>query len=199
MIKPDISHVKDIHEFYSEIKKQQSGTHGVEYIAHHNALIKYAQECETIKEIGVCQGATLAGLLLTNPKKLTGIDIEPKYFNPYKHHFENYAKLNNIDFSYDVIDSTTPASVSEVDLLHIDSWHVPEQLMKELKLHARHVKKYIVFHDTANFKNAKGLFETIAHYITYEEQKWKVVDHFIHRVGYTVIKREERLPELGSV
>ena len=99
MIKPDISHVKDIHEFYSEIKKQQSGAHGIEYIAHHDALIKCAQESETIKEIGVCQGATLAGLMLTNPKKLTGIDIMPKYFNPYKQHFVNYAQQNNIDFS----------------------------------------------------------------------------------------------------
>lgn len=198
MIKPDISHVKDIHEFYSEIKKQQSGAHGIEYIAHHDALIKCAKESETIKEIGVCQGATLAGLMLTNPKKLTGIDIMPKYFNPYKQHFVNYAQQNNIDFSYDVIDSTNPSCVSEVDLLHIDSLHTPEHLMKELKLHAPHVKKYIVFHDTANFKNAKGLFQTIAHYITYIEQKWKVVDHFIHRVGYTVIKREERLPELNS-
>jgi hypothetical protein len=192
MIKPDLKYTKNLQEFYQEIKNKQTSAHGIDYIAHHQALINCAKESKTIKEIGVCQGATLACLLLTNPEKLTGIDIMPKYFEPYKTHFINYSLENNIDFSFQILDSTDPASVSEVDLLHIDSLHTPDHLMKELKLHAPHVKKYIVFHDTANFKNAKGLFQTIAQYITFIEQEWKIFDHFIHNVGYTVIKRETR-------
>ena len=193
MIKPDISHVKDIHEFYNEIKLAQAGAHGQEYIAHHNALIKCAQNSATIKEIGVCQGATLAGMLLTNPKKIIGIDIAPHYFEPYKKHFEKYATEHNIDFSYQIMDSTNPASVSEVDMLHIDSLHSPKHLIKELKLHAPKCKKYIVFHDTANFSTSKGLLKTIAEYITEVEQSWKIIDHYIHRVGYTVIERVNRV------
>ena len=193
MIKPDISYVRDIHEFYSEIKKQQSGAHGIEYNAHHDALINCAKKCKIVKEIGVCQGATLAGLMLTNPKKLIGLDIAPYYFEPYKKHFEKYSTDNQIDFEYRVQNSTEPESVDEVDMLHIDSSHYPEHLMKELKLHAPSVTKYIVFHDTANFSTSKGLFKTIATYITEIEQKWKIIDHYIHRVGYTVIERVDRI------
>lgn len=189
MIKPDISYVTNIHEFYEEIKRQQSGAHGVEYLAHHNALIEKAKECETIKEIGVCQGATLAAMMLTNPKKLIGFDIMPKYFNPYKKHFDDYAKENDIDFEFIVGDSINPKITHEVDMLHIDSLHKPEHLMKELIIHAPKVKKYIAFHDTANYKNTSGLLVALARYITEIDQSWRIVDHYIHRVGYTVIER----------
>ena len=87
-------------------------------------------------------------------------------------------------------------SVYECDLLHIDSLHEPDHLMQELRLHAPTVSKYIVLHDTANFKTSAGLFKVIAKYITEVEQSWKIVDHYIHRVGYTVIQREERMPEV---
>lgn len=189
MIKPDMTYVTNIHEFYEEIKKKQSGAHGVEYLAHHTALIEKAKECEVIKEIGVCQGATLAAIMMTNPKKLIGLDIMPKYFNPYKEHFDNYAKENNIDFEFITGDSTNPKLTHEVDMLHIDSLHKPEHLMKELILHAPKVKKYIVFHDTANYKNTRGLLVAVAKYITEIDQSWRIVDHYIHRVGYTVIER----------
>lgn len=198
MIKPDITHVKNIKEFYKEIVEAQQGSHGKEYTQHHNALVKCAKECETIKELGVCQGATLAALLMTNPKKITGIDIAPHYFLPYIKHFHKYAEENNVDFSYENMSSHDNASVSEVDLLHIDSLHTPKHLLQELKLHAPHVKKYIVCHDTANFKGSKGLFQTIAHYITEIEQEWSVVDHYIQRVGYTVIKRTPRLEYIAN-
>lgn len=198
MIKPDLSHCSDIHEFYSEIKRIQSGAHGEEYIEHHKALISCAKQCETIKEIGVCQGGTLAALLTTNPKKLTGIDILPKYFQPYQSHFDKYAQENNVEFDFISGDSLDQKLVSQVDMLHIDSLHEPDHLMKELIIHAPHVKKYIVFHDTANFATSRGLFVTIAKYITKIEQSWKVVDHYIHRVGYTVIERCDRIEYKGK-
>ena len=72
-VKHDITYVKDIKEFYKEITKSQQGSHGKEYMHHHNALVKCAKESETIKELGVCQGATLAAMLMTNPKKITGV------------------------------------------------------------------------------------------------------------------------------
>ena len=61
--------------------------------------------------------------------------------------------------------------------------------MKELIIHAPKVKKYIVFHDTANYKNTSGLLVALARYITEIDQSWRIVDHYIHRVGYTVIER----------
>lgn len=189
MIKPDLSHAKTLEQFYSDLVRIQQEHHGVEYTAHHRALQKYITECDTVKELGVCQGATLAGMLLSRPKRITGIDIDNQYFTPYQSLFYDYAKDNNIDFEFIKGSSIDPALVTSVDLLHIDSYHVYEHLLKELKTHAPTVKKYIVFHDTRNTKSAPGLLKAIAHYITEIEQTWQIVDHYITNAGYTVIKR----------
>ena len=198
MIKPDMTHVETLEEFYQEICKQQSEAHGKEYIAHHKALKKCARDPDVnvIKELGVCQGGTLAAMMLEHPKVLHGYDIATYYYNPYKNLFNDYAKEHNINFKYIGNSSLEIESIYECDLLHIDSLHEPDHLMQELKLHAPTVSKYIVFHDTANFVNSAGLFNVIAKYITEVEQSWKIVDHFIHHVGYTVIQREERIPEV---
>ena len=199
MIKPDMTHVKTLEEFYKEICRQQSDAHGKEYIAHHKALIKCVNDPDVnrIKELGVCQGGTLAAMMLQNPYQLTGYDIFPAYYEPYAHLFNEYAKKKGIVYNYYIESSISIESASlDCDLLHIDSLHDPEHLMEELLLHGSTVKKYIVFHDTANFKNSAGLFKVIAEYITDVDQSWKIVDHYIHRVGYTVIQREERLPEV---
>ena len=191
-----MTYVKSLPEFYEEIKRLQSGAHTAEYVEHHKALKKCINDPDVnvVKEIGVCQGGTLAAMMMEKPKVLHGYDVAAYYFEPYRSLFENYAKENNIEFSYHEISSLDKRSVYECDLLHIDSLHQPAHLMQELKLHAPTVKKYIAFHDTANFKTSSGLFKTIAQYITEVEQSWKIVDHYIHRVGYTVIQREERLP-----
>ena len=198
MIKPDLSHCKDLKEFYKEICREQAEAHGEEYIAHHKALIKCVKDPDVnmVKELGVCQGGTLAAMMLQNPYQLTGYDIADYYYEPYAHLFEEYAKKRGIVYNYVLKSSIDEDSVSNCDLLHIDSLHDPDHLMEELKTHAMFVRKYIVFHDTANFPNSRGLFKVIAEYITEVEQKWKIVDHYIHRVGYTVIQREERMPEV---
>jgi len=198
MIKPDMTYVKTLPEFYEEIKRLQSEAHSKEYIEHHKALIKCAQDPDVnvIKELGVCQGGTLAAMMMQHPKVLRGYDIANYYYSPYAKLFDQYADENGIDFKYYNVSSIDESSVYDCDLLHIDSLHEPDHLMKELKLHAPTVSKYIVFHDTANFKNSAGLFKVIAEYITDHEQNWKIVDHYIHRVGYTVIQREERMPEV---
>ena len=193
MIKPDLTHVTNLEDFYNEITKAQQGAHGEEYTEHHKSLVACAQECDTIKELGVCQGATLAAMLMTKPKSLTGYDIAGYYFEPYKHLFEKYAEENNIEFTYKELSSHSPSSVSQVDMLHIDTLHKPDHLFKELLMHAPKVRKYIVLHDTANFKNSNGLFVTIAKYITEMEQLWKVHTHYIHRVGYTGLERVNRI------
>lgn len=189
MIKPDLSYVTSLDQFYNEVVRIQQESHGCEYTAHHSVLKKYAAECKVIKELGVCQGATLAGLLLSKPKKLTGIDIDDQHFAPYKSLFSDYAVANKIEFEFVKGSSIDPLLATPVDLLHIDSYHVYDHLLKELIIHAPSVKKYIVFHDTRHTKAASGLLKAIAHYITEVEQQWQIVDHYIINAGYTVIKR----------
>ena len=90
MIKPDLSHCKDLKEFYKEICREQAEAHGKEYIAHHKALIKCVKDPDVnmVKELGVCQGGTLAAMMLQNPYQLTGYDIAPDIM----HHMHTYLK-----------------------------------------------------------------------------------------------------------
>jgi cephalosporin hydroxylase len=193
MITPDFSYCKTLKEFSNEIKIKQSSAHGPEYISNHIAIEKYVSSCEIVKEIGVCQGGTLSTLMRQNPKKIIGQDITQKHFEPYKHLFDKYAIENNIEFIFKIENSLNSSSADLVDFLHIDSKHTPKHLMEELRIHAPCVSKYIAFHDTANYKAGESLFVTIAKYITEIDQSWKIVDHYIHNVGYTVIERVNRI------
>jgi hypothetical protein len=193
MITADFSYCKTLEEFSHAIKLKQSSAHGIEYISNHDALEKYASSCERIKEIGVCQGGTLATLMKQKPKKLIGQDITSKYFDPYQRLFQTYAIEHNIEFTLRIENSLDVNTVDSVDFLHIDSVHTPKHLMEELRIHAPYVSKYITFHDTANYKAKESLFVAIAKYITEIDQSWKVVDHYVHNVGYTVIERVNRI------
>ncbi len=193
MILMDDTEFPDLESFYREIKKQQTEAHGHHYISNHAVLANYGRECEVIKELGVAQGGTLAALIQARPGKLIGIDRCPELFAPYEKLFLDYAKTHGIDFEFKGISSTSPEAISPCDLLHIDSNHTPARLMKELRFHAPLVDKYIIFHDTAKFTEKNpALLVTIATYITEIEQRWEIIDHYIHNVGYMVIQRTRR-------
>ena len=200
MIKPDLTNTKTLNEFYYRIYHAQAKTHGEEYVAHHKAIENCIDDndVKVVKELGVCQGATLAKMLLCKPDVIHGYDIKANHYNPYKHLFENYAKENKINFNFYEMSSLSMSSISSCDMLHIDTLHSPTQLIKELRLHGSTVKKYIVFHDTSNYPGCNGMFKAIAEYITDWDQSWKIVDPYIQRVGYTVIQREKKLPYIDT-
>jgi len=160
--------------------------------AHHASLIRCAKDSEIIKELGVCQGGSLSAMLRQHPKKIIGVDIEPFRFNPYMPLFKDYAERNDVEFEFHAKSSLDNSVVSPCDMMHIDSLHSPDHLMKELILHAPTVKKYIVMHDTCNFKSTTGLLVAMAKYITEQDQSWQIVEHYPHRVGHTVIQRINR-------
>ena len=99
MIKPDLTNTKTLNEFYYRIYHAQAKTHGEEYVAHHKAIENCIDDndVKVVKELGVCQGATLAKMLLCKPDVIHGYDIKANHYNPYKHLFENYAKENKIN------------------------------------------------------------------------------------------------------
>lgn len=194
MIKPDIvKEVNSLSEFYDKLTAMQQTAHFTEYCAHHKPLKELTKKCDTVKELGVCQGVTLAAMMMEKPKKIIGIDIMPKYFNPYSKLFYDYAEKHNIDFEFKIANTMEAESVSDCDLLHIDTTHKGNVLAKELEMHGSSVKKYIVFHDTCNYAGSDGLLVEIAKFIT-KYQYWQIIDHNIQRVGYTIIKRVKRLP-----
>ena len=174
----------DLAEFHQEIQRQQRKAHGKHYTDNHKALAKYGKQCPVQKELGVAQGGTLAALMLTNPKKLTGIDFKGNRFQPYQRYFVDYANQNGIHFEFYDRDSIDPTTVSDCDLLHIDSRHTATHLAQELKLHGDKVRKYIVCHDT---QAIPAMITTLKQYISGKD--WRVIEHHERNVGYTVIGR----------
>ena len=101
--------------------------------------------------------------------------------------------------------------IEETDLLFLDTWHVYDQVIAELNLHASKAKKYIVFHDTITFgfvdeqnkvrfgipevddslkdgtKNV-GIFNAIVQFMV-ENPEWKFKAHRTNNNGLTVIER----------
>lgn len=105
---------------------------------------------------------------------------------------------------------TLKIEIEETDLLFIDTLHRYDQLFKELNLHAKNIKKYIVLHDTANFafndedlydhasdivksgkiSEKRGLISAINDFIeTNEGKNWFVFDVYNNNNGLTVLKR----------
>ncbi len=126
---------------------------------HLPTLKKYAEQCETIVELGVRTGLSTIALLMGRPKKLNSYDIERQ---PEIDQIEAMAKEANLDFTFTTANDLE-IEIPECDLLWIDSFHTGAQLEKELLLHAGRAKKYMAFHDTTTFwENGEQSYEAVA-------------------------------------
>jgi hypothetical protein len=162
---------------------------------HLPTLKKYAQECETIVEMGVRTIVSTWAFLSGNPKKLISVDY--KYPIDYNSNdlpiVENIAKEKNIDFSF-VLGDTRNLTIPECDLLFIDTLHTYSQIKIELNLHSPKVKKYIIFHDTVSFRHIgennldKGIWPAIEEFLS-QNPEWKIHEVYENNNGLTVIKR----------
>lgn len=189
MINAELGHVSTLEEFYREIRRQQEEAHGQDYCQQHDAIRNLLRtECRTYKELGTHQGGTAAGAILMNPTRVELVDISMEKYRLFaKPIFEKYCKDHDIEFVVKEVDSTSAASIGpEVDLMLIDSRHTRQHMEMELAVHARYVKKYIVFHDTSAVPQ---LYEGIK-YFCMRNPEWMLHERGTANVGYTVIKRK---------
>ena len=156
-------------------------------------LMECASKCETIMELGINQGTSLILMMLQNPKKIIGVDIDLKHwrrgagFKPLEPLAIEYAKENNIDLEIIEMDSTNTESTRVADMLHIDSLHDPNHLTKELLVHANFIKKYIAFHDIK--QNDWALWKVIDRFMK-TMPGWKLKTKYEEgKCGHAVIER----------
>ena len=187
MLTATLEGITTLKEFYTSIRSQQENHHGKEYCAHHDAITKYANGCESYKELGTHQGATAAAAVFAGFKKITLVDMDHYKIRPNENIFKTHCMLEKIEL--DIIESTSlnPKTVSDVDLLLIDSRHTYDHCKKELALHGSSVKKYIVFHDT---KAIPGVKRAVMEFVT-KNKEWEVLEHYEENVGYSVIGRKQ--------
>lgn len=194
----EIEECKTLKEYYDKLFVHHAeglDRDGNEKFIHvkqlHLDLMDLAKESETIRELGTCQGCTLAAMIMQNPKSITGVDLDKKAFDPARKLFEDYAAENEIKFRFLNKSSIDPSTVMPVDLLFIDSLHSPAHLTEELRLHASSVNKYIAFHDTKI--RDYGLWKVIERFLnSMPGIGWKLKKHYTEgRQGHVIIERDK--------
>ncbi len=187
MISGDFTHCLTLEQFYKEIRQLQSKAHGEDYADVHQEIVfhlRHKGPC-SYRELGVNQGATAAiAMHVSNHVRI--YDINLSNFEPYRHLFEEFAKLNNINFRAEQKSSLDTSTVEPVDVLYIDTLHQREHLLKELDLHSSSVRKSIICHDTqAKYEMFRGIEEWIS-----RNPAWKIHYHHPKNVGYTTLVRK---------
>ena len=151
---------------------------------HHRIILNKMKSCDSYTEFGICQGHSLAAVMLTNPKKIRAYDINLDWYIPAKHLFDGYADNHQIDFDIFETDTSTCPVIDKTDMLHIDSKHTFLHCNAELNLHANQVQKFIVFHDT----NESGIWRAVTEYVNCNKE-WSIIERETAGVGCTVIER----------
>jgi len=159
---------------------------------HLETLHAYAKLSPVIVELGTRWGNGTLGFLQAAPKELHCYDLE------------KYARINEIEqrvkeelpntlmtFTQDNI---LYADVPECDLLFVDSYHVYQQVLLELVLHAKKARKFIIFHDTVSFAdvgqsaNHPGIYKAIEGFLMYNPE-WVMIDQYANNNGLTVLAK----------
>jgi hypothetical protein len=173
---------------------------------HLPTLLKYANECDHITEMGVRWVSSTWPFLLSNPKKMISYDIVK---NDAIHEVISLSKENNIDYEF-IESDVLKIEIEPTELLFIDTLHTYNQLYNELLLHSEKVSKYIILHDTVSFgikdesiyqhasdivKNIKndkeGLTSAIEDFLQHEKGKfWEIKEIFTNNNGLTILKRK---------
>ena len=160
---------------------------------HLPTLRKYAEQSETIVEMGVRYGDSTIALLSGKPRKMTSYDINEIF---------DWRKWQR-EVIDDTIYSFIPADVLDIeiepcDLLFIDTLHNYDQLKKELLYHGNKAQKYIIFHDTTSFEwygesydgtSKIGIWPAIEEFLK-GNPHWKIKERFTNNNGLTVLARQ---------
>lgn len=182
---------------------------------HMETFKLYTQECEHVTELGTCEVVSTWGFLAGRPKKFVTVDLVDRYVDIQAtgrlQLAEQAAADNNIEFQFRMADTSDPSFViEETDLLFIDTWHVYDQLKKELALHSSKAKKYILLHDTSTFGELgeiaayncnikpndvcdlsprKGLWQAVEEFLE-NNNEWILKERFMHNNGLTILVRK---------
>jgi glycosyltransferase involved in cell wall biosynthesis len=144
---------------------------------HLPTLYLLARQCRHITEMGTRSGVSTTAWLFAQPERLICYDKVKSQPVDYLG-----AMAAQTRFTFHETDVLC-AEIEETDLLFIDTWHVYEQLTKELRRHGHKARKYIVLHDTTTF-GEKG--EAPGH-----RGLWPAVEDFVAAGTYRVRQRYE--------
>lgn len=172
---------------------------------HLKTLVEYADKCNHITEMGVRDGHSTVAFLSSKAKKVVSYDIQyPDFFGTPLKDLQKYAETNNINYVF-LNEDVLKVEIEITDILFIDTWHSYKQLDRELKLHAKNVKKYIILHDTTSYAETDedhyshlgdewqpegiGLWKAIQEFLE-REKNWILEKRYHNNNGLTILKKE---------
>jgi hypothetical protein len=163
-----------------EAKYQELCNTESDIFMHLPTLRKYADECKIVTEFGTRSCVSLFAFLASKAERVIAVDIL------------NVA-VPSVDKLTFICADDLQIEIEPTDFLFIDTAHNYKQLIQELNLHAKNVKKYIAFHDTYIFgehgdDGGNGLNYAIREFLAQDED-WQVCYHTDVNNGLTIIER----------
>jgi GT2 family glycosyltransferase len=154
---------------------------------HFPMLRRYAKECKHITEFGTGNVVSIYAFMVDSPDRLITYDKVP---SGYIWMADQVAKENSIDFSFMERD-TTNIEIEETDLLFIDTYHTAAQLQKELALHAKKVRKYIIIHQIVKYGaiGEDGGLGMLYALLNLDMKEWMIREWQKHNNGVLVLQR----------
>ena len=186
---------------FTKASTQESNMKG-----HINVLFQLAFGQESVTELGTGMGVSTAAFVAARPRVLSCYD------------FQRTSAIDEIQISSGPTEfrffeqNTLESTIEPTDVLLIDSTHTYDQVKRELKLHAKQVRKYIIFHDIGPFGivawtswsendgkpviwtengtpcTVKGIRPAIYEFLRHEPD-WYIVDERIFCSGLMIIGR----------
>ena len=166
-------------------------------IYEHLPVIRdLASECDSAYELGVHKVTSTWAFLASDLKKLISIDrIHPSQLGADLGLVVRAAEQEGKNFQF-IQSSTLDIKPEVVDLTFIDTWHVYDQLHRELEHFAPTTTKYIVLHDTETFGSigedrvSRGLKPAIEEFLA-AHPEWFTKAHYKNNNGLTVLERRK--------
>lgn len=148
---------------------------------HLPTLRSYYDKCDHVTELGVRGCVSLFAALASNAKKVVAVDI----FNVWTPEVEKLTFICADDLTIEI---------EETDFLFIDTRHCYEQLIQELKLHSKKVRKFIGFHDVFIFgehgdDGGKGLMPAINEFLD-DNKNFDIAYYTVVNNGLMIIEKK---------
>jgi tetratricopeptide (TPR) repeat protein len=154
---------------------------------HLPALCALARECRHVTDMGTGAGQAATAFLYARPEVLVCYDLR-QYPEA-----ERLGKLAGRTAFEPRREDVLLAEIEETDLLCLDTWHVYDQLRKELALHAGKVRKYIVVPGTTTWGDAgetagdRGLWPAVEEFLA--QGTFRLKERCTNNNGLAVLER----------